>query len=179
MIFLLYALSFLSVNSVCQEDQAPDDSLTAGYHSPAKAVIMSAIVPGLGQIYNGRIWKLPVLYGGEMAAIYSYHFYQVRYKKVLNILKEDIGTGQDRYEVYGRQIAGTSMERARDFYRRYRDYSGLVIVGLYALNIIDAMVDAHFYEYDISDDLSLKIQPGILPSDFHSGGIGLNICMRF
>jgi hypothetical protein len=140
---------------------------------------MSAVLPGLGQIYNEKIWKLPIIYGGEMTAIYSYHFYQIRYKKVLSILKEDGGTGQEEYEIYGRIISSRNLGRARDFYRRYRDYSGLAIVGLYALNIIDALVDAHFFEYDISDDLSLKIQPGLLPSDVLSGNVGLNICMRF
>ncbi|HJX71427.1 MAG TPA: DUF5683 domain-containing protein [Bacteroidales bacterium] len=176
---LLSAISFLSLNSVCQEDLTPDDSLTIRQHSPTRAVIMSAIVPGLGQVYNGKIWKLPIIYGGEMAAINAFHFYQIRYKKVLSILKADGGTGQDIYEIYGRLLDSRNLERARDYYRKYRDYSGLVVVGVYALNIIDALVDAHFFEYDISDDLSLKIRPDILPYDFHSGGIGLNICMRF
>ncbi|HJX71079.1 MAG TPA: DUF5683 domain-containing protein [Bacteroidales bacterium] len=176
---LLFAIPFLSTSSVCQEDLTADDSLTVKHHSPTTAVIMSAIVPGLGQIYNEKIWKLPIIYGGEMAAINSFHFYQIRYKKVLSILKEDGGTGQEEYEVYGLSISSRNLERARDFYRRWRDYSGLVVVGVYALNIIDALVDAHFFEYDISDDLSLKIRPDILPYDFHSRGIGLNICMRF
>jgi hypothetical protein len=176
---LLFAITSLSFNSLCQNNAAPEDTLTIRHHSPTTAVIMSAVLPGLGQIYNDKIWKLPIIYGGEMAAINSYHYYQIRYKKVLSIMKNDGGTGQERYDVYGTLISASLLERARDVFRRYRDYSGLAIAGLYVLNIIDALVDAHFFEYDISDDLSLKIQPGLLPSDFLSGNVGLNICMRF
>jgi hypothetical protein len=176
---LLYAIPFLSTVSVCQEDSAPDDSVRIRQHSPTTAIIMSAVLPGLGQIYNGKIWKLPIIYAGEMTAIYSYHFYQIRYQKVLGILKADGGTGQESYDIYGNPIPGTSMARARDFYRRWRDYSGLAIAGIYVLNIIDALVDAYFFEYDISDDLSLNIRPACISTGFDTGGIGLNISMKF
>lgn len=164
---------------MCQEDQTPDDSLLVRHHSPNRAVLMSAIIPGLGQVYNGKIWKVPIIYGAEMAAINWYHFYQVRYKKVLSILKDDGGQGQATYNVYGNDIPGTSMERARDFYRRWRDYGGLVVIGIYVLNIVDALVDAYFFEYDISDDLSLNIKPACISPDFQSSGFGLNLCLKF
>jgi hypothetical protein len=140
---------------------------------------MSAIVPGLGQVYNDKIWKVPIIYGAEMTAIYSYHFYQIRYKKIIGILKDDGGAGQDEYEVYGRTINSNNLERARDFYRRWRDYMGLFVIGVYVLNIVDALVDAYFFEYDISDNLSLNIKPAYLTPGFRSNGVGLNLCLNF
>ncbi len=179
LVILLYIIPLFSVSSVCQEDSISVDSMKVRPHSPARAVIMSAVLPGLGQIYNGKIWKLPIIYGGEMAAINSYHFFQIRYKKVLNILKDDGRTGQEEYDIYGTRVSGSRMAYARDHFRRYRDISSFFIAGIYVLNIIDALVDAHFFEYDISDDLSMEIQPGIFQHDIRSGSIGLNLCMRF
>lgn len=114
-----------------------------------------------------------------MTAIYSLHFYQIRYKRVLNILKEDGGQGQEKYDVYGREIYSYNLVRARDFYRRWRDYSGLFVAGIYFLNIIDALVDAYFFEYDISDDLSLDVRPALVSPGFQSAGVGLNLCLKF
>ncbi len=178
-IILLYVIPLFSIKGLCQDDQPSDDSLAIPHHSPNMAIIMSAIMPGLGQIYNGKIWKVPIIYGAEMTAIYSFHFYQIRYKRVLNILKDDGGQGQERYDVYGNDIPGSSLERARDFYRRWRDYSGLFIAGIYVLNIVDALVDAYFFEYDISDDLSLDIRPAPVSTGFQSAGVGLNLCLKF
>ncbi len=174
---LLYAIPFLSTVSVCQENPAPDDSTMARKHSPTKAIIMSAIMPGLGQVYNQKIWKVPILYAGEITALYYFQWNQVRYQEILQILKD--GAGEEYYYVYGRKVYEYQLERARDHYRRQRDYSALFFIGIYALNIIDALVDAHFYEYDISDDLSLKIRPAYFTPDIRQGGFGLNVCLRF
>jgi len=148
-------------------------------HSPRMAIVMSAILPGLGQVYNEKIWKVPIIYAGEMTAIYYYNWNHVRYKKIIGILKDDGGAGQEEYDIFGRPLKSYNLERARDHYRRQRDYSGLFVAGIYVLNIIDALVDAYFFEYDISDDLSLNIKPACLSPDFHSGGIGLSLCLKF
>ncbi len=158
---------------------APDDSVMVRKHSPKKAIFMSAVVPGLGQVYNEKIWKVPIIYAGEMTAIYSYNFYHIRYKEIIRILKDDGGTGQETYVIYGKTIRSGNLEGARDFYRRWRDYSGLFIAGIYVLNIIDALVDAYFFEYDISDDLSLHIKPAYLTPDYRQGGFSLNLCLKF
>jgi hypothetical protein len=158
---------------------AEDDSVRIRNHSPRMAIVMSAILPGLGQVYNEKIWKVPIIYAGEMTAIYYYNWNQKRYKKIIGILKDDGGAGQEEYEIYGRTLQSYNLEPARDHFRRQRDYSGLFIAGIYVLNIIDALVDAYFFEYDISDDLSLNIKPAFLTPDFSSGGIGLNLCLKF
>jgi hypothetical protein len=178
LVILLCIIPVLSVNSVCQEATASGDSMKVRQHSPTKAVIMSAVLPGLGQIYNGKIWKLPIIYGGEMTAIYLYHWNDIRYDKIMDILKSGL-TGQEEYYIYGTRISSSRMTYARDHFRRQRDISSFFVAGIYLLNIIDALVDAHFFEYDISDDLSLEIQPGILQPEIPSGSIGLNLCMKF
>ncbi len=175
---LLLFIAGISRISFCQETNEASDTVIIKHHSPRKAILFSAVIPGLGQIYNGKIWKVPILIGGEGAAIYSYNYYQNRYKKVLNFLRDSVDN-QFVYEVYGRPLSGYNLERARDFYRKYRDYSMLFIVGIYVLNIVDALVDAHFFEYDISDDLSLNFQPLYIATEPKNGGLGLNICLRF
>jgi len=143
------------------------------------AIVMSAVMPGLGQVYNEKIWKVPIIYGAEMTAIYYYQWNQKRYKKIINILKNDAGAFQEEYDIYGRPLKSYNLERARDHFRRQRDYSGLFIAGIYALNIVDALVDAYFFEYDISDDLSLHIKPAYFTPDYRQGGFGLNLCLKF
>ena len=174
---LLFTASSIGI-SFCKNADETSDSTIIKHHSPRKAMLYSAILPGMGQIYNGKIWKVPILVGGEGTAIYFYKYYQERYKKVLNFIRDTIDNDIG-YEVYGYNIPGYNMERARDIFRRYRDYSMLFIVGIYVLNIVDALVDAHFFEYDISNDLSMKIQPMYNPSAYRNGGLGLNICLRF
>lgn len=155
------------------------DSVLVRRHSPTTAMIMSAVIPGMGQVYNGKIWKVPILYGGEMAAINSYHYWQIRYRRVLNIIFEGDVQNDKIYDIYGRSIHGYSLGAARDYYRRSRDYSALFVAGIYVLNIIDAVVDAYFYEYDISNDLSFRIKPACIPTDVNYGGIGIQLSMRF
>lgn len=154
------------------------DTIAYRPHSTRNATIMSAIVPGLGQIYNNKVWKIPLLYGGAGIAIYQLNRWQQRYDEVLSILKTNYKK-EDFYFIYGRSLQGTSLERARDQYRRNRDYSLFTLGGIYLLNIIDATVDAYMFEYDISDDLSFEIKPDYIPADFNLGGAGLSFCLKF
>ncbi len=126
-------------------------------HSPAKATIFSTMLPGLGQIYNQRYWKVPVIYGGLATAAYSLEFNNRQYnrfRKAYNYASD--GDDSTVPEVDQSQEA---LKNYRDAYRRNRDLSVIVMMGIYALNIIDANVDAHFYNFDISDNLALKVEP--------------------
>ncbi|MBN2610231.1 MAG: hypothetical protein JXB00_01605 [Bacteroidales bacterium] len=166
-------------NSYCQEDPSLQDTIKIKHHSPRAAIVLSVLVPGMGQIYNGKIWKVPIIYAAEGTALYLYNFNQVRYKKILNYLESDTFDESQRYEVYGRSLGGSVLPRARDFFRKNRDYSILFFGGVYVLNIIDALVDAHFFEYDISDDLSLNIQPVYYSPEIKAGGPGLQLVFTF
>ena len=125
-------------------------------HSPLKAAVFSSVVPGLGQIYNRKYWKVPVLATAGAGLVYGYSFNQSNYTKFKNELI---------YRQKNQAISNLDLERysdsdlneLQDFYRRYRDLTVIGMALLYAVNIIDATVDAHLYDFNVSDDLSLQL----------------------
>jgi len=147
---------------------------------PRRAALKSAMLPGLGQIYNKRWWKVPLVYGGFVGIGLVFEFNQ-RYYKIF--LKE----AQFRQENPGKTqnvlFAGYSTEgiiSIKDSYRRDRDLSVLAGLGFYAINIIDAYVDAKFFRFDISDELSLQVNPTINQSiPVHASGFAPVVGLRF
>lgn len=128
--------------------------------TPAKAAFYSAILPGLGQVYNKKYWKIPLVYAGIGTSLYfyldnnrKYNQYRDAYKRRLEGYTDD----QFSYLDNSRLIAG------QKFYQRNRDLSALVTVGFYVLNIIDANVDAALIQFNVNERLSLK--PEIYPND--------------
>lgn len=130
---------------------------------PNIALFRAAVVPGLGQIYNKRYWKLPIVYGGFAALGYAINFNQKYYTETLNeyIARTDgdINT-KPNTEKYG-DARDEQIISAKDFYKRNREISIIGTVALYAAQVIDAYVDAELSNFDVSDDLSLKIGPSI------------------
>jgi hypothetical protein len=165
------------------------DTLLIKIHSPQKASLYSAVLPGLGQYYNKKYWKIPLLYAGAAALIYSLTYANTgytNYKKYLIMLD-----GNDPNDIKyveqqlfnGQEI--TNMESVKkgllsgiDFYRRNRDLSAIGIGFLYLANIIDATVDAYLFDYDVTQDLSLKVKPTVIYSPY-SQDIGLTCSLRF
>lgn len=128
--------------------------------TPAKAAFYSAILPGLGQAYNKKYWKIPLVYGAIGTSLYfyldnnkKYHDYRDAYKRRLE------GYNDDNYQFLdeNRLVAG------QKFYQRNRDLSALFVVGFYVLNIIDANVDAALIQFNVNERLSLR--PEIYPDD--------------
>lgn len=128
--------------------------------TPAKAAFYSAILPGLGQAYNKKYWKIPLVYGAIGTSLYfyidnnkKYHDYRDAYKRRLE------GYNDDNYQFLdeSRLIAG------QKFYQRNRDLSALFVVAFYALNIIDANVDAALIQFNVSERLSMT--PEVYPND--------------
>jgi hypothetical protein len=133
--------------------------------SPAKAAFYSAILPGLGQIYNKSYWKLPFVYGaiGTGAYFYientnNYNRYRDAYKRRLAGFYDD-----EFYDINGDGISPGSpdvsddaLRDAQEFYQRNRDLSLLITIGLYVLNIVDANVDAHLKQFNVNENISLK-----------------------
>lgn len=128
---------------------------TKGKHSPTTATILSTLVPGMGQVYNQKLWKVPVVFGGMAALYYVIDFNQRGYKR--------FGEAYKQYpnDEFGGIWGKTELLYLRDAYRRNRDLSIIGMFGIYILNIIDANVDAHFFDWDISDDLAFKVEPVI------------------
>lgn len=144
------------------------DTSAKAINRPKIAATRSAILPGLGQIYNKKYWKLPIVYGalGLTAYVFfdntkTYKEYKFAYAARINAqapTKDSTGYKQlkDIYKV----LTLGSIRSARDQFRKYIDYSVLVFMVLWGLNVMDAAVDAHLKSFDVSPDLSLKIKPG-------------------
>lgn len=155
--FLLFAFSF---NSVHAQEVVKDTLQT---HSPSKAVLYSAILPGAGQAYNKKYWKIPIIYAGIGVLVYAIDFNQRNYStfKDAYILRTDGDTSTtDKYPRY----TDDNLRTLFQYYRRNRDLSYILISTLYVLNILDAYVDAELFYFDVSDKLSLRSTPFIMHS---------------
>ena len=131
---------------------------TTKKHSPTKALIMSAIIPGSGQFYNKKYWKIPIIYVGFGACAYSINFnhkYYIDYKNAFLYKTDGDSTTIDLYPTYSSDI----VLQYKNYYRRNLELSYIVGGLIYILNLIDASVDANLFDFDVSDDLSLNIQP--------------------
>ncbi|MFD0861350.1 DUF5683 domain-containing protein [Sungkyunkwania multivorans] len=131
--------------------------------APSKAAFYSAILPGLGQAYNKSYWKIPIVYGAMGTSIYfyvdnnnEYNRYRDAYKRRLAGFRDDEFFDQ---ETQTEIISNQGLIDAQEFFRRNRDLSMLITVGLYVLNIIDANVDAHLKQFNVGEDLTLTIDP--------------------
>jgi len=127
--------------------------------SPAKAAFYSAILPGLGQAYNKKYWKIPIVYAALGAGIYFYLDNDNEYKRYRNAFKRRLAGFTDD-EFYGSgstpNISNDGLIRAQRTLRRNKELSLLITIGIYALNIIDANVDAHLLQFNVDDNLALK-----------------------
>jgi hypothetical protein len=143
--------------------------------TPAKAAFYSAILPGLGQAYNKKYWKIPLVYGAIGTSMYFYIDNNRKYKDYRNAYKRRLeGYNDDNYQFLdeSRLIAG------QKFYQRNRDLSALFVVAFYALNIIDANVDAALIQFNVDERLSLR--PEIYPNDVtFKPNVGLTFNYRF
>ncbi|CAZ97848.1 DUF5683 domain-containing protein [Zobellia galactanivorans] len=134
--------------------------------APSKAAFYSAVIPGLGQVYNKRYWKVPIVYGAIGAAVYGYTWNNNQYQRVRTAFKRrQAGFTDD--ELFDPQNTGSTtpafglddLQNEQERYQRDRDLLLLVSIALYALNIVDANVDAHLKQFNIDDDLSFDMQP--------------------
>lgn len=164
---------------------------------PNKAVLYS-LIPGLGQIYNRKYWKLPIVYGGFLGFTYAiswngrmYSDYTAGYKAIMS----DNPRSAENFAVWGaffRRYQDPSLisdseisnlqnqfKRNRDAFRRYRDLSIIGAVAFYGLCMIDAYVDAHLFDFDISPDLSMRIEPQIQLDPFSQKSFGVQCSFKF
>lgn len=148
---------------------------------PTKALWLSLVLPGAGQIYNRKYWKLPIIYGGFLGCAYALTWNQMMYRDYsqayLDIMDDDPNTKSyldmlpPRYDITGREDQFKKIfKRKKDFYRRYRDLSAFCFIGVYLLSVVDAYVDAQLSEFDISPDLSMKVEPAVIGTPKLMGG---------
>jgi len=130
------------------------------YPLSGKATLYSVLLPGLGQIYNGEFWKLPIYWGGLMGSAYFYYNNSVNYERFRRIYKNATST-QEGY-VYEGPISAETALYYRDIYRRYRDYSVVAFAAFYLLQIIDANVFSYMHNFDVSDDFAISLEPSVI-----------------
>jgi Family of unknown function (DUF5683) len=138
--------------------------LTDGYPNPRKAAFMSLAVPGLGQMYNKKWWKLPIVYGAIGTAVY-FEVQNIRQYRGLRdnyVLLVDGNPNTNPTELPYTQISGAeAMRRYRDQWKRYVEQTSLAVGFIYLLNAADAFVDAHLSRFDVDDDLTFQLRPTI------------------
>lgn len=163
---------------------------------PQRALWLALVIPGGGQIYNRKYWKLPIVYGGFVGCIYAMMWNNMMYKDYsqayLDIMDDDPGTASyNKFLHLGRQITPANEERykqifksRKDKYRRWRDLSFFCMIGIYAVSVIDAYVDAELSSFDISKDLSLKVRPTVINNKssvnpLYASSLGVNCSINF
>ncbi|MDD6552455.1 MAG: DUF5683 domain-containing protein [Prevotellaceae bacterium] len=162
-----------------------------------KAMWYAIVLPGAGQIYNRKYWKLPIIYGGIVGCIYALSWNGQQYKDYsqayIDLMDDDPNTkSYEEFLHLGNKIDSSNLsyyqqvfKNRKDKFRRWRDLSAFVLIGVYAISVIDAYVDASLSDFDISKDLSLHIEPAVI----HGGGaystplqnnaLGINCCITF
>ena len=148
--------------------------------NPTKAFIYSAVIPGLGQAYNRKYWKIPIVYSALGSVAFFFNYNNKLYKKYVTGLSELLDTSL-QITIFTDNPDVTTITQYKDNFRRNRDLSALIFLAVYVLNFIDATVDAHLSDFDISDDLSLKIRPEVLPiyTQKNNKTIGLTFSLKF
>ena len=157
--------TIISADTIVKETASPKVPKTKKPHSPKTATIMSACLPGLGQVYNGKWWKVPIVYaglGGLGYMAYSnyseYRAYLHAYEFKTGDLPDDITLNNHETDL-ANKYSESQLQTYKESYRRDFEFYSILTVAWYGLNILDACVDGHLYTYDISDDLSLSIDP--------------------
>ncbi len=153
--------------------------------APSKAAFYSAILPGLGQIYNRKYWKVPLVYGAIGTGIGVYTFKDKEYKRFRAAFKSR-QAGFTNDEFYDGSIPGTprisnqALESAQERTQRDRDLALLVTIGLYVLNIVDANVDSHLKQFNVDDNLSMDIKPFLDLNPINSNPMyGMAVTIKF
>lgn len=148
-----------------------------------RAMWLAIVVPGAGQIYNRKYWKLPIFYGGFLGCYYAMRWNNMMYRDYSQGFI-DLNDGNLETQSYNQfmhlgmkidesnptevQRFSNKFKKRKDYYRRYRDMSAFILIGVYALSVIDAYVDASLSEFDISEDLSMRVSPTIMRNDCFS-----------
>ena len=173
-----------------QNKQGESKGLKIRKPDPSTATWLALVFPGGGQIYNRKFWKLPIVYGGFLGCLYAYNWNGQMYKDYrqayLDIMDSDPNT--DSYKDFfrpgydfdaNREYLQGVFKKRKDRYRRWRDLSIFSFIGVYAISVIDAYVDAQLSHFDISEDIQLSVEPQIINSrqlmDKDYYGLNLNI----
>ena len=151
-----------------------DEKLSILPKDPKKATLLSAVLPGAGQVYNGKSWKVPILYAGILTDLYFVNYNHRRYESFRDALFALDKKEPNQFPSLNR----AALVRNVDYWRQNRDLTLLLLLGIYALNLVDANVDAHLSGFDISEDLALQVAPH-LGTVSASNSMGVSLTLRF
>ncbi|MBL7832689.1 MAG: hypothetical protein JNK18_01980 [Cyclobacteriaceae bacterium] len=151
----------------------------ASRYDPRKALLFAAILPGLGQVYNKKYWKLPLVYGGFAGFGYGVSFYQSGYKEFKGALFDLLESGESTIKVRNQDWNEQSLRTVVNRYRRERDFFIILSAGMYLLQMIDAHVDAHLKEFDLNPNLQVKIQPTMNNDMLTGRTTGISLIVKF
>ncbi|HCX21497.1 MAG: hypothetical protein CMB80_30460 [Flammeovirgaceae bacterium] len=143
-----------------------------------KAAILSAVLPGMGQAYNNQYWKIPIIYGGGILIGHYINYNHKIYNEFRNALIAEADGIPATINPYSGRFSSDALQRNRDAFRRNRDMLILIAGAFYLLNIVDAHVSAHLHEFDINENLSMKVSPSIQPTPLFSQAVGLSVSLR-
>ena len=182
---------------VLKESEVPTDSLKKEIDqkiwvpNPTKATWLALVIPGGGQIYNRKYWKLPIFYGGFAGCAYALTWNSKMYKDYSTAYKDAMNGNMQSSSITdllppGYKISETQLKellrKRKDTYRRYRDLSIFAFIGVYLLSVIDAYVDAELSNFDITPDLSMKVEPAVIDNRINNSSnrsVGLQCSFRF
>ena len=182
---------------VRKESEVPADSLKKEIDqkiwipNPTKATWLALVIPGGGQIYNRKYWKLPIFYGGFAGCAYALTWNSKMYKDYSTAYKDAMNGNMQSSSITdllppGYKISETQLKellrKRKDTYRRYRDLSIFAFIGVYLLSVIDAYVDAELSNFDITPDLSMKVEPAVIDNRINNSSnrsVGLQCSFRF
>ena len=182
---------------VLKESEVPADSLKKEIDqkiwvpNPTKATWLALVIPGGGQIYNRKYWKLPIFYGGFAGCAYALTWNSKMYKDYSTAYKDAMNGNMQSSSITdllppGYKISETQLKellrKRKDTYRRYRDLSIFAFIGVYLLSVIDAYVDAELSNFDITPDLSMKVEPAVIDNRIDTSSnrsVGLQCSFRF
>lgn len=180
------------------EPEIPTDSLKKEIDrkvwvpNPTKATWLALVIPGGGQIYNRKYWKLPIFYGGFAGCAYALTWNNKMYKDYSNAYKDAMNGHMDSSSITdllppNHRIPNSQLQellrKRKDTYRRYRDLSIFAFIGVYLLSVVDAYVDAELSNFDITPDLSMRVEPTVIDNSRYvsssSKAVGLQCSFRF
>ena len=147
-------------------------------HSPTRAMIYSAVLPGAGQVYNKKYWKIPIIYGGIGVSLYAASWNYDRYKVYSDAFDLRTDGDDNTIDEFDGVYSDEQLIQIQNYYRRNQEVSLIVAFAFYALNILDANVDAHLYSFDVSKSLTLNMQPTqfqFIDRPVRYSGISLNL----
>lgn len=190
----------MTSNTTPQVTPTPTDSLHEAINkkvfipNPTKATWLALVIPGGGQIYNRKYWKLPIIYGGFAGCAYALTWNGKMYKDYMQAYKDAANGNWEASSIndllppgYIDRVSKSqlteTLRKRKDTYRRYRDLSIFAFIGVYLISVIDAYVDAELSNFDITPDLSMRIEPTVIKNQYSTGtsnkSVGVQCSFRF